>query len=260
MRGVRVALAALSPEILKYILIGAALVALEYIYLTVKNRRVARALVPQVRKMRMLASQTVTYRAPQSDEPISPDTQPLFEAVQGEIRAAGLSVLGDLIEVHPSATAFSITRWFMDESQTVCGWFGVVRNKETGKLTQVMMLFSESASGDFFVTGRGTTSTALAQPPMTHRTFCEWNDGLVATIGRHRGMLAEARATAVRQARDLDAGPALVTRLRDSAARWRATQPQRALLEQDVRALVGNKWRYVGRTVVRLMSEEVTDS
>jgi len=249
--------------VLTYILIGAVvlavLIAVRDIRITLTNRSVARTLVPHVRAMRKLNQEAVTYRPPHPDEPIPADARPLFQAAQQEMTAAGLTVLGDLMEIHPDGTPFAPTRWFIDDTRAVCGWFGVLRNPETGSVNPVMMLFSESASGHFFVTGRGTTSTALVQPPTNHSAFGEWDDGLVTTFGRHRALLAGEGMTALRQDASLDAGPALVGRLRDSTARWRTAQPQQQLLERDVRALVGDKWEYLGPTVLRLMSGDMTD-
>jgi hypothetical protein len=250
--------------VLTYVLIGAAvlavLIAARDIRITLTNRRVASMLVPHVRAMRKVAHEVVTYRPPRADEPIPADARPLFEAAQQEITAAGLSVLGDLMEIHPDGTPFAPTRWFIDGSRAICGWFGVLRNRETGTMTPVMVLFSESASGHFFSTGRGVPSTALAQPPTNHRAFGEWDDGLATTIERHRALLAGEGMTARGQDASLDAGPALVGRLRNSTARWRAAQPHQELLERDVRAVVEDKWEYLGPTVLRLMSGDMTES
>ncbi len=215
------------------------------------NRGVVRALVPHVLKMRELAHQIVGYRPPRADEPIAADARPLFDAAQSEFRAAGLLVLGDLMEIHPNGTPFATARWFIDESRTICGWFGVVRSRDRGLLNPVMMLFSESASGEFFMTARGASSTALAKPPTNHRQFCDWGDGLMTIIGRHRAMLVSAAAMPVQQPTNLDAGPAIVRRLRDGTAQWRATQPADELIEQDVRSLLGKRFPVIGRQVVR---------
>lgn len=215
------------------------------------NRGVVRALVPHVLKMREMAHQIVGYRPPRADEPIAADARPLFDAAQSEISAAGLLLLGDLMEIHPNGTPFAPARWFIDESRTICGWFGVVRSRDTGVLNPVMMLFSESASGEFFMTARGASSTALAKPPANHRQFCDWGDGLMTIIGRHRAMLVSAAAMPVQQPTTLDAGPAIVRRLRDGTAQWRATQPADELIEQDVRSLLGKTFPVIGRQVIR---------
>jgi len=218
------------------------------------NRGVVRALVPQVQKMRALAHQVVSYRQPRADEPIPLDLQPLFDAADQELRAAGLTVLGDLMEIHPDGQPFGQSRWFVDESRTISGWFGVTRKREKRELTPVMIVFSQSSSGDFFLTARGAPRTALAQPPMIHRTYCEWSDGVTTTLGRHRAVFMSVGATLVEQPVTLEEAPAIVGRLRDTTARWRGSQPPADLLEQDVQALLGDTFALIGRQVIRALT------
>jgi len=209
-------------------------------------RRMAPRLVLGIQAMRKLAGQAITYRPRRPGESLPGDAAPRFDAAQRELTAAGFTVLGDLMEVGPEGDA-GISRWFSDAGWTICGWFGVVRNKP------VMMLFSEAEGDTFFLTGRGATSTATAQPPTNHREFLAWDVGLPETVARHNAQIAQTRLAAIVQPATLDGATALVSRLRDSTARWRQAQPYHELLERDVRAIVGNKWKYLGPTLVRLL-------
>ena len=247
---------------LTYILAGIALVVLAIIGYVVRmraaTRSLARNLVPGIQAMRRLASQEIRYRPLRADESIPADAAYLFDQAQRELTAQGLVVLGDLMEQAPQG-APAPTRWFIDKTQTVCGWFGVVRNKAKGSINPVMMFFSEGRDA-FFITGRGTTGTATAQPAINHRVWLEWDVGLGETLRRHQAQIAEQRAVATQQAATLDAGPALVGRLRDRTARWRAAQPPAELLEADVRGLVGDNWDYIGPTVVQLLVSDMSKS
>ena len=236
---------------LTYIALSAAAVAVLLVGLKISTRltyrRAAPKLVPTIRKMRQLASQTITYRPMHAGESIPAGSVALFDAAQRELTGAGCTVLGDLMEVDPDGGA-KPTRWFVDRSGTICGWFGALRNKP------VMMLFSEAERDTYFITGRGATSAATAQPPTNHREFLGWDVGVADVVARHKARIAQSGKSAIAQPATLEAAPAVVNRLREATARWRSAQPPNALLEQDVRALVGNKWKYLGPTLVRLLT------
>jgi len=248
---------------LTYILAGIALVVLGitgYVArMRAATRRLARDLVPGIQAMRRLASQEVRYRPLRSDESIPADAAHLFDQAQRELTAQGLVVLGDLMEQPPEGSP-APTRWFIDKTQTVCGWFGVLRNKAKGTIKPVMMFFSEGPRDAFFITGRGTTGTATAQPATNHRMWLEWDIGLAETLRRHQAQLTGKGGAATEQAATIEAGPALVGRLRERTARWRASRPPRELLEEDVRGLVGDHWDYLGPTVVRLLAADATQT
>jgi hypothetical protein len=236
--------------VLTYIALIAVAIALLLVGLSISTRltyrTVAPQLVPTIRKMRKLAGETITYRPMQTGESIPASTVALFDAAQREVTSAGFTVLGDLMEVDPDGQP-KPTRWFVDRSGTICGWFGAIGNKP------VMMLFSEAERDTYFITGRGATSTATAQPPTNHREFLGWDVGFVDVVARHKAQIAQSGTSAIVQPATLEAAPAVVSRLREATARWRRAQPPNALLEQDVRALVGKKWKYVGPTLVRLL-------
>lgn len=210
-------------------------------------RKVAPQLVPTIRKMRKLAEETITYRPMQAGESIPASAVALFDAAEREVTSAGFTVLGDLMEVDPDGNP-KPTRWFVDRSGTICGWFGALGTKP------VMMLFSEAERDTYFITGRGTTATATAQPSTNHREFLGWDVGLNDVVARHKAQIAQSGKSAIVQAARLEAAPAVVSRLRAATARWRSAQPPNALLEQDVRGLVGDKWKYLGPTLVRLLT------
>ncbi len=119
------------------------------------------------------------------------------------------------------------------------------------------MVFSESESGDFFLTGRGAVGRVLARPPAVHRAFYPWNERLARVLECHLLQTVQAptgRKSALRQVEGIDEAVALVARLRETTARWRASQPRKALLEEDVRSLLQERFMDLGRPLIELMT------
>src|SRR6266508_2895405 len=201
----------------------------------IRNRRQLESLATAVEAMRRAASQEITYRPPNPAE----------------------AALGDVVEEQPGGVVIGTTRWFVDPSRTVTGWFGVVRHRESGAVNPTMMVFSESESGDVFLTGRGAVGRVLARPPAVHRAFYPWNERLARVLECHLLQTVQAptgRKSALRQVEGIDEAVALVARLRETTARWRASQPRKALLEEDVRSLLQERFMDLGRPLIELMT------
>ncbi len=223
----------------------------------IRNRRQLESLATAVEAMRRAASQEITYRPPTPAEAALGDDRGLFEAAERELHEQGLTVLGDLVEEQPGGVVIGTTRWFVDPSRTVTGWFGVVRHRESGAVNPTMMVFSESESGDVFLTGRGAVGRVLARPPAVHRAFYPWNERLARVLECHLLQTVQAptgRKSALRQVEGIDEAVALVARLRETTARWRASQPRKALLEEDVRSLLQERFMDLGRPLIELMT------
>ena len=220
-----------------------------------KRRRLER-LASRVAEMRRLATQATRRRPVGPEDARLAAPHDLLEAVERELSEQGLLVLGDLVEERPDGSPAGITRWFVDPGRTVCGWFGVARTRESGAINPIMMLFSEADSGEFFVTGRGASSRTLARPPSVHRTFLGWSDGLARVLEQHRAHVAQGASgggAALRRVERIDEAVALLGRMRESTARWRASQPPAALLEEDVRLVLQERSEDLGPHLVRLM-------
>jgi type II secretory pathway pseudopilin PulG len=222
-----------------------------------RNRRQLESLATAVEAMRRTATQEITYRPPTPAEAALGDDRGLFEAAQRELDEQRLTVLGDLVEEQPGGVVIGTTRWFVDASRTVTGWFGVVRHRESGAINPTMMVFSESESGDFFLTGRGAVGRVLARPQAVHRAFYPWNEGLARVLQYHVSQTAQASSggrSALRRVEEIDEAVALLGRLRETGARWRASQPRKALLEEDVRSLLQERFADLGRPLIELMT------
>lgn len=217
------------------------------------NRRVFAPVADGIERMRRLAEQEITYRAPGPDEGPG-DQAAAFASATAEIERQQCAVLGDRVEVGPDGAAGGVVRWFTNTDRTVTGWFGVVRNRKTGATKPAMFLFSESESGEFFITGRGTEGPTLARPSMVARQSYAWVEALPAVFEHHRFQTAQARGT-LRRFETLDEATALVMRLRTATAAWRRAQPPDELLAADVQAILRGRSDRMKADVIRILRE-----
>jgi hypothetical protein len=184
-----------------------------------------------------------TYYVPvDTRDPRDHKAQQVFADVSQDLEGAGLKVLGDLLEQNDDGTIAGVVRWFRNDDGSVCGWFGIATH------TPVMLLFSESAGGDYFITGRGTPGLSLASPPNVHRQIVRWGDGTASALQHHLALVG-AQAHDLRRVETVNDATALLARLREGAATWRAEQSQAALLEQDLRAILGDRYDRVAPRV-----------
>ena len=82
----------------------------------------------------------------------------LYDSNATDMRGAGLTLLGDQIEEQDDGSPMGTSRWFVDDSGTICGWFGALPVKvkgSAGKYRTLMLFFSESDAGQFLTTSRG---------------------------------------------------------------------------------------------------------
>ena|SRR5690348_3159857 len=237
------------------VVVIALVVAGSELYARIVNRKRLGPLVRAIEEMRRMATRE-SARRPAGPGDLAADVMPSYEAAAREGREQGFSLLGDLVELYPDGRPAGVTRWFVDGSRTTCGWFGVTRSRETGAINPTMLLFSESESGEFFVTTRGGSRTSLARPPFVHRTYQDWGEGLAGVFEKHRAevTLGTNRNGALRRVEQLDEAVTLLGRLRESSARWRASQPPLALLEADVHSVLQERFSELGPLVIKLMS------
>ncbi len=188
-----------------------------------------------IESMRRRSLRAVHYVPVDVRDPRGPRAQRVFADATGELEGAGCKVLGDLMEQNDDGSLAGVVRWFRNGDGSVCGWFGIARH------TPVVLLFSESASGDYFVTGRGSPEQSLARPPNVHRAVVRWGDGMAGALQHHLELVG-ARADELRRVDTVDDAVALLGRLRSNSATWRAAQPEAALLEADLRSMLSRHY------------------
>jgi hypothetical protein len=218
-------------------------------------RRSVKKIADGVLTMRRLLTQDASYVPRQAADTVTPVVDAMFGATLPQLASQPLTMFGDFMETRPGATPRGPVRWFVDGTQTICGWFAVLEAKK-GPLP-VITLFSESNAGAFIFTGLGAANPALAHPPSLTRIRMAWTEGIPAAFERHR---AEQRrvapdADAWRTVTNASEATAMLNRLRENTRSWRATQDKRSLIEADARGILGKHFDRIGAAVIQQVTE-----
>jgi hypothetical protein len=215
------------------------------------TRRVSRRLAVLIARFREIA---VT---PGRRHPAAPDHAMLLQehgaytTFAEDVESLGGTILGDWEEFNPDGTSAGVTRWFVDASRHICGWFGVVAHS-TGQAPATYCV-SQLEPLAYVTTLRSRSDRRLASPPIHHWEHCGLEVPLALLLERHRGRLGQGdghRSLPVAGVRDAHA---LVDRLRTDVAAWRQTQDPAVLLEQDLRSVLGDHYSRFGPRVARLL-------
>jgi hypothetical protein len=217
------------------------------------SEQVLGTLASTVSRMRALAQRDPQYLPVPGDGRAPMAGSEYYDAASKEIAAAGCRVLGDRVEEMPEGTVTAPSRWFADESGTVCGWFGVVAAPNARVVRQAMYLFSEAQRGDFYITGRGGANAGTAGPPTQHQAECRWADGLARQLEVHRAQIPADAVTTLTHVATIDDAMALTGRMRQAKRAWRAQQPADALLDQDLRQILQDRYSTFGAALAAYM-------
>ncbi len=222
-------------------------------YLRAGRRRYLQTLAGAIQALRRASADEARYRPFTTEDAGLLEPREHYEATVCELTAHSFTVLGDRVEERADGSAAGVSRWFVDGSGTVFGWFGVIRGET---ITPVMLLFSESDAGPFFATLRGGSTLSVAQPPTIHKAYCEWGEGLDRQLEHHRALLSQASsadAAALRRVESIDDAVASVIRLRRSVTSWRARQNPTFLLSQDARSVLEDRFDELGPALIKFM-------
>jgi hypothetical protein len=202
-------------------------------------------LAESVNNMRAASEQEQKYHPiPRLEGPDVPGGG-YYDATSRELGECGCRELGDLKEEKPDGTLTGAARWFVDGTGTIAGWFSVLI-QANGSAKQIMMVFCESANGDYYSVNRGGVDRGTAQPPMIKRALCPWSDGMAKQLEMLRGLVPASQAATLTQVTSLDEATSLLTRLQAAKAKWRAAQPADALLDLDLRAILRERYDELG--------------
>lgn len=218
------------------------------------KRQVLATLAASVNRMRALALRDTKYLPVPAAGQSPMAGAEFYDAVSKELAAAGCRELGDRVEATPDGGVTAPTRWFADASGTACGWFGVVAPGTTSAVRQVMFLFSE-AGGEFYVTGRGGANAGTAGPPTQHLAECRWADGLARQLEVHRAQIPAGATEHLTKVATIDDAIALTARMRQAKRAWRAQQPADALLDQDLRQILQDRYATIGAPLLAYMKQ-----
>ena len=196
-------------------------------------------LAAAITRMRALAMEDIRYQSAEG-EPMAADRADYFRDASQALAQEGFRELGDVLEIEANGSVGGRTRWFVDQSGTVCGWFGVAGGQPGIPLTPAMQIFSESSAGQSWATNRGGSTVSLTKPPFLHVSYMAWDSGLPEQVRQHRQRLGSNRSELTRLA-TLEDATSLLQRLRASVRQWRAGRPSRQLLEEDLRTLLQDR-------------------
>jgi len=242
------------------LLIGAiAVVVIAVIAAGAAQRRGRRAKLQSVaggiERLRRASTRETRRRKPGPAEALSGEQLGIYEANTREMQSAGLTVVGDLIEEQDDGSPAGTSRWFVDASGEIGGWFGAVPARgSAGKYRSLMLFFSEAGNGQFLTTSRGAPEIGIARPPTLHRQFVAWTEGISAAIERHRSLIESVAAgSTLHRVATLDDVVELLRRHRRHIAEWRAKQPPDALLEADARNILRDRYNELGPELLELL-------
>jgi len=221
-----------------------------------KRQSQIQALATGVEQLRRASTRDTRRRTPGPADVLTGAQRDLYEINAGEMRDAGLTVLGDQIEEQDDGSPLGASRWFVDAGGTICGWFAAVPVKGSpGRYRTLMLCFSESESGQFLTTSRGAPELGLTRPPTTHRQFVAWNEGMVRALERHRSLIESVvgAGAPLKRVATVDDAVAMLARHRTHIAAWRAAQPADALLEADARNVLRERYAELGPALLGYM-------
>jgi hypothetical protein len=198
-----------------------------------------------IRRLRALATRRPRYRAPTPDDHI--ELGPL-DALTPQLRTLELAVLGDLVD--PAGDAKLAMRWFVDGEHTTYGMFSVTRS---GTVAMLM-----SCSADRFYVTRMVPTPQLACPPSYTRQDVPLRSSLADVVAKHRALVA--RAPGLVACADLDAVTSELDRMREHVLAWREAQPPQALIDADVRAILGARFDRIRPTLVRRLQSPLPEA
>jgi hypothetical protein len=225
--------------------LGLLLIAAGFRYFV--TTRVARRLAVSIGHFRDLAMAPTRRRLAPPDNASVRREQAAYDAFARELGALGGTTLGDWEELLPDGSVAGVTRWFIDASYQICGWFAVtVHPRGTAPSTYCI---SQLEPLGFVTTLRSRANRRLASPATVQSAHCSDQVALRTVLEQHRARIG-AKAVRVTSVEDAQA---MVDRLRSHVAGWRQNQDPGVLLDQDLRSVLGDHYSRFGPAISRLL-------
>jgi len=238
---------------LQFVVPVAVLIGLWLWRTSVNNRRTFEKVADGVESMRRAGLEQPRFVPVDGRDARDARARQRFADASRELETNGFVPLGELMEEKANRSAMGVLAWFRDASGTICGWFGVLRGDKP-----VMLFFSETTSGEFFITTRGGADLHVTQPPTVHHAHGPWAEGFINQLRQHRDQLAQRPGANLTRIQSPAEGTELLRRLRASVATWRAAQPHAVLLEGDLRRILRDKYENLGPGVLKVFAARGT--
>ena len=224
------------------LLLGAAFLALLFVALTVMvriwRRNKLRRLERDIRAARADAARSPDYRALAAREHDTLRCE--LDDPAEKLKRAGFVFLGDLVD---DSDPPRVTRWFLDGDPTIIASISMI-DAHYGR-TPSITLSSVTANGSVLSTQRGPTVRRLAAPPFVRRLDVGPDTSISRLLELHRRGRGQTRCVAFATLDDV------VRVIAQTAARtveWRASQLPDALLEADLRSVLGLAFQRLHRS------------
>lgn len=233
-------------------IVGAAVILHRY------NARVIRRLAALLTKHRAAATTPIRHRPAEAGHPLLRRHEKHYALLTGELESLGMTILGDREELNLDGSSAGVARWFVDSARRVSGWCSVFTGPK--RAIEVVMLFSELDPTAFVTTTRGGPNHPLAAPPTLDRRHLESGVALSECLRQHYSRADTHAAARMVETPDLEAAEALVDRLREHLAGWRAAQDPDTLLREDLRSTLGRRYDELGPALFKVMQAHQRDS
>jgi hypothetical protein len=234
---------------LRLIILGAGLLVSGIVAFVRFRRRIAR-LEAKIKELRAIGMRPLKYRRVERDDPQHAGKVAELDAVNGELAAAGVTVLGD----GTSDAEKQPVRWFVDADGTTFGWIAILQHPTKGAL-RVCVLFSRKGDTVYY-TRRTVGQVALAQPPFVVRQTLPIFTSLAATLAAHR-KLASLPGDGFERIATLDQAMAELEQLRTRSQAWREAEPPGSLLDRDLREILGKHYDRLAPHLARRFDVEL---
>jgi hypothetical protein len=216
-----------------------------------RRQKAIKSLEGNIRKLRTLAVRAVKYRRLREGDDEARKILGGLDKGTKELEELGCTLLGDYIE--ESQAAQLPTRWFVDADGTTFGWIAVAPTP-LGLRDVAMLMTGGERTAITLCTPRG--APGLAQPPHVDRVVREGFLDLKAALAEH----AKRKPADAKKVTSIDDAFAVVEDVRARTATWREAQAPDALLDQDLRAVLGRHYEKLGKTLAKRLASDLPEA
>jgi hypothetical protein len=222
--------------------VGIVVLALLWGAFQLSHRKKLARLEQLIRDQRALTLLPINY------EPVDARWAPYLDGLDVP---AGMVALGDFVEVPEGRSASGAMRGIADRDGTTFGWLA-----KAGPGGMVVMLLVSASETDSYVTVMSPASAGMAaSPPFVHRDRLSPLIGPGAVIARHKDRIKDVTGlVTVATLGDLQAQ---LRRLRTRTMEWRTAQAPAALLDADLRSILGGQYDSLGPKLAAKLALEI---
>jgi len=233
------------------LIVLAAVLALLSVSTLFRRQKALKSLEDNIRKLRTLAVRAVSYRPLGDGDDEARKILSGLDKGTDELKQLGCTILGDYIE--ESIAVKLPTRWFVDADHTTFGWIAMAPTP-LGLRDVAMMMTGGERAAITLCTPRA--APGLTQPPHVDRVVREGFLDLKAALAEH----AARKPADAKKIASIDDAFAVVEDVRARTATWREAQPSDALLDQDLRSVLGRHYEKLGKSLAKRLASDLPEA